>query len=311
MTKDVDSLIAWFTGRQHGVVARWQLIEAGVAEYDIDNRVRRGVLLSMHRGVYRVRGAPVTRETKWHAATLAVGADGALSRRAAAAHHRLDGIRRFRPEVTGPYSRLPILDGADAHRTRRWSERDVIVKDGIRVTTIARTLLDCCAVLPYEKVENATQQAVIRKQVRRSDLWVVLDRVGGRGVDGTVMFRDIAAGDVTDATIQSRLELILKRTLDRARRIPPGIRQYEFVCSDGRRVRFDTFWPEAMVAVEADGLRWHGTATQLRETRARSRSIQNSGVVHLAYGWSDCAETPDALLREVESSVLDRLRQAA
>lgn len=310
MRRATSDLIAWFTGRQHGVVARWQLLEAGVSTRAIEWAVESGALIPIQRGVYRLRGAPVTKEMRWHAATLAVGADGLLSRRAAAALHGLDGIRRSRPEVTGPYSRLPLLDGADAHRSRRLTEHDRTVVDGIPVTTVARTLLDCAGVLPYDKVEHATHQAIIRKQVGQHELWVVIDRVCGRGVPGSTAIKTIAAGDATDATIQSALELVLKRIVDRCR-IPATVRQHAFTCSDGRQVVLDTYIPEAQVAVEADGLRWHGTAKQLRDTRARSRSIQNSGVLHLAYGWADCHEAADEVRREVERAVLERIRRAA
>ena len=310
MRQAVGELIAWFTSRQHGVVARWQLVDAEVSRHLIDDLVRRGELIAVNRGVFRIRGAPVTREMRWHAAVLAAGSEGALSRRAAAALHALAGIRRVRPEVTAPYSRLPVIRGVDVHRSRNLSERDIVRVNGIRVTTIARTLLECSAVLPYEKVEHATHQAVIRKQVQRKDLWVVLDRVGGRGFAGTVMFREIASGDATDKSIQSALELVLKRILARAS-IPTPARQVPFTCTDGRQVVLDNFIADAMVAVEADGLRWHGTARQARETRARSRSIQNSGILHLPYGWSDCHDTPDHVLREVETAVLSRLRRAA
>lgn len=310
MERTVVDLIAWFTGRQHGVVARWQLIHTGARRHAIDDRVRRGELIPLHRGVFRLRGAPVTREMHWHAATLAVGAEGLLSRRAAAALHRLDGIRRIRPEVTGPYSRLPILDRVDVHRSRNLTPRDVTAVDGIRVTSVARTLLDCCAVLPFDTVEQATHDAVIRKKVKRTDLWVVLDRVGGRGVEGTVMFREIAAGDATDATIQSRLELVLKRIIDRAQ-VPTPVRQHPLTCADGRNVVLDNAWPDLLVAVEANGLRWHGTAKQLRETQARSRSIQNSGYLHIPYGWADCHETVPAVITEIETSINARMRRAA
>ena len=202
------------------------------------------------------------------------------------------------------------MPGVDVHRSRHLSARDITVVDGMRVTTVARTLLDCCAVLPHDVIEQATHDAVIRKKVRRTDLWVVLDRVGGRGLDGTVLFREIAAGDVTDATIQSRLELILKRILDRAH-VPAPVRQHPLTCTDGRRVVLDNAWPDLLVAVEADGLRWHGTAQQLRETQARSRSIQNSGYLHLPYGWAACHETVPAIIAEVESSIAARLRLAA
>lgn len=310
MGQTVIDLIAWFTGRQHGVVARRQLLEAGIAAHAIDNRVRRGELILVHAGVYRIRGAPVTREMRWHAAVLAVGAAGALSRRAAGARHRLEGIRRFRPEVTGPYSRLPVLDGVDVHRSRNLSERDIVTVDGIRTTTVARTLLELCAVLPYEKVEHATHQAVIRKQIDRVDLWSVLDRVGGRGLTGTVVFREIVTGDATDETIQSALELVMKRIVDRAD-VPTPVGQHPLTCDDGRRVVLDRAWPDLRVALEADGLRWHGTAAQLRESRARSRSIQNSGYLHLVYGWADCHEGERETRAQIERAIHERLRRAA
>jgi hypothetical protein len=310
MDRWMVELVAWFAGRQHGVVARWQLLDAQLPVWAIDNLVKRGELIAVHLGVYRLRGAPITREMRWHAATLAVGERGVLSRRAAAAHHGLAGIRRFRPEVTGPYSRLPIISGVDVHRSRNLSERDIVVKDGIRVTTVARTLLECCSVLPYDKVEHATQQAVIRKQVARRDLWIVLDRVGGRGFEGSVAFREIATGDATDATIQSALELVLKRIVDRAA-VPQPQRQVPFTCGDGRHVVLDSAWLDYSVCVEADGLRWHGTAKQLRETRARSRSIQNSGLLHLVYGWADCHDDAELTRREIERALHERIRRAA
>jgi hypothetical protein len=310
MDRVLEDLIGWWASRQHGVVARWQLLEADVPPHAIDNRVRRGSLIVIHPGVYRVRGAPVTTEMRWHAAALAVGADGVVSRRAAGALHSLAGIRRVRPEVTGPYSRLPLLDGVDVHRTRNLTSRDVTRVRGIPVTTVARTLLECSAVLPYDKIEHATHQAVIRKQVRRQDLWIVLDRVGGRGVDGTVVFREIAHGDATDETIQSRLELDLKRIVDKAD-VPTPHRQVPFTCSDGRHVVLDSAWLEYGVTVEADGLRWHGTAKQLRDTRARSRSIQNSGLLHLVYGWADCHDDAELTRREIERALHERIRRAA
>ena len=44
--------------RQHGVVARRQLIDAGVPSYAIDNRVRNGRLEILYRGIYRVGPVP-------------------------------------------------------------------------------------------------------------------------------------------------------------------------------------------------------------------------------------------------------------
>jgi hypothetical protein len=104
------------------------------------------------------------------------------------------------------------------------------------------------------------------------------------------------------------LELALSVIIEQAS-VPRPVRQHVLVCADGRRVVLDNAWPELRIAIEADGLRWHATAAQVAAGRARSRSIQNSGWLHHAYGWSDCHESPLVTRREIEQTL--RLRLAA
>lgn len=232
------------------------------------------------------------------------GPDALLSRRAGAVLHGVEGIRRVTPDVTVPFGRLPVLPGVDWHRTRNLTAADRTVRDGIPVMALPRVLLELCGIpwLSFEVVEHAIQHSVITKKVRIEDLLAVLDRVGGRGVDGTVRFRTITTGGLPDETIQSMVELLLDRIVDSAA-IPNGVRQHPLICVDGRRVVLDRAWPDLRIAAEADGLRWHGTAAQHRATVARSRSIQASGYLHLQYGWTDCAETPDDTRRELEATI--------
>lgn len=68
----MDAVIAAVAAGQHGVVARAQLIEAGVPPHRIDYRLKRGRLESLHRGVYRV-GPVAARYEKEMAAVLACG----------------------------------------------------------------------------------------------------------------------------------------------------------------------------------------------------------------------------------------------
>jgi len=51
-----ERALAALATRQHGVVARSQLIELGLGRGAIDTRLRAGRLSSIHRGVYAVRG---------------------------------------------------------------------------------------------------------------------------------------------------------------------------------------------------------------------------------------------------------------
>lgn len=297
-----DKVLASIAARGHGVIVRGEAVFAGISERVIDARIASGVLIPMHLGVYRHAAVPMTRDTRWLAAVRAAGSDALLSRRAAAVMHGFDGIRRVRPEVTVPYSRLPVLEGVQVHRTRRLSRVDIVQVRGIPTMSRARTLMELGATpLGYETIEHAVQHAVIAKKVQVEDLFAILDRLGGKGFEGTVRFRSILDGGLPDETIQSMLELLLAQIIDGSA-IPPAVRQHPLTCADGRHVRLDNAWPDLKIAVEADGLRWHGTATQVRETRARSRSIQNTAWLHLVYGWSDCKETPMDTRVELETT---------
>jgi hypothetical protein len=308
----LDMLLALIAVRHKGIVTREMAVFAGISERAIDERIAAGVLIPLFPGVYRHAAVPFTRESRWLAAVYAGGPGALLSRRAAAVHHGVDGIRRVRPDVTVLHGRLPVLAGVDWHRARTLGPPDRVVRGGIPVTSVARTLLDLCGIpwLTYETVEHAAQHAVITGKVTVEELFAVLDRVGGKGFEGTVRFRSVLQGGLPDATIQSMLELLLDRIVAGAA-IPPGIRQYELVCTDGRRVVLDRAWPDLGVAIEADGLRWHATAAQVRAGRARSRSIQRSGYLHHSYGWTECHDTPLETRAEIEETILTRLRQAA
>jgi hypothetical protein len=141
------------------------------------------------------------------------------------------------------------------------------------------------------------QNAVNDKLVKVESLLAILDR---RGVAGTTLLRETLAGGFVDERLQRRLELLLARIIARAR-VPAPVRQHPLVCADGREVFFDSAWPDRRVAVEGEGLRWHGNATQARKTRARARSITASGWSLYAYGWSDVVEAPDDVVSELES----------
>src|SRR3954470_25056397 len=97
-----DLAIAILAERQHGVVARAQLLALGVGPRAIDHRVACGRLHVVHRGVYAVGHRRLTIRSWWMAATLAT--DGVLGHRAAAA---LWGVRRSEAvEVTAPRKRI-------------------------------------------------------------------------------------------------------------------------------------------------------------------------------------------------------------
>ena len=293
----IDDLIARFTVKQYGLVARWQALGVGLTDKHLERRVQSGVLIVVLPGVYRLRGVPFTQELRWLAAVLAAGPEAWLSPRAGAAFHGYD-IRFPKPEITVAHQRECHLDGVIAHRTRR--RHDVVTVRGIPVTTKARTMLDCAAVLRYDAFEELLQDAVTSGLLKVEAMYAILDRRGGRGVAGVASARLALSGGLVDEKIQRKLELLLARIIAKAH-VPKPHRQFELICSDGRRVILDNAWPDRKLAVEAVGMRWHGNATQARKTRERARSITGSGWDHYEYGWHEATETPDAIRTDVES----------
>src|SRR3954447_3455209 len=101
----VEAVIAGIASRQHGLVTRAQLLDAGLTRHQIQHRLLLGALLCVHRGVYRVGHRAPSVEADYLAAVLACGDDARLSGRAAA---HLLGLLKGPvppPEVTAPLKR--------------------------------------------------------------------------------------------------------------------------------------------------------------------------------------------------------------
>jgi hypothetical protein len=284
-----DITLARLAAGDHGMVIRSQALDEGLTSKQYRQRKEDTLLVTMHRGVLRHAAVPLTWHGRLAAAVLAGGDAAAASHRSSARLQGFAGVPRWRPEVTTWATDLPRAHGVQFHRTNLMDPLDIVVVDGIRCTARPRTLLDLGAVLPFEIVHEAVQDAVIRKLVTREALVSVLERVGGRGRRGTAAFRA-----ALDCELPEGLESELERRL--LALCPPGhqlVLQHELTCIDGRRVRLDAARPDRKIAIEAVGHRWHATAKKLRADMARRRSIQATGWDHYEYGWSDVTETPE------------------
>ena len=283
-------------------MAHGQLQDEGLTARQVTRRAADGVLVRAHRGTYRHAAAPASWKTRLHAAVLACG-DGALASHRSAA--RLLGLRDvplFRPELTVVGTAMPRHTGMKVHRAKTVDPLDRTEVDGIPVTGASLTLLNLGAVVPFEIVELAAQDAVIRNAVSHLDLVCVVERAGGRGKPGTAALRAIVDGVLPSEVLESRLEVDLQK-LVRAMAIPEPEWQYPFVCVDGRIVRLDAAWPAVKVAAETDGRRWHATKKAFEADMARRRSIMASGWALYTFGHTDVRQRPQLVRTTLERAV--------
>jgi hypothetical protein len=166
------------------------------------------------------------------------------------------------------------------------------------VTSEARTILDLGAVVPFEVVERVIDVAIVEKRVTEAALISVLDRLGGSGRRGTAALRAVLLAGLPDDRLQSVLEHDLHQLILRAG-VPAPVLQHPLVCADGRVVYLDFAWPDLLIAIEADGFRWHSTRPQLARDRARRRSIEATGWHHYAYGWGEVHDGAAAVVAEI------------
>jgi very-short-patch-repair endonuclease len=296
MTGQIVQSIWRLVDRQHGLVARWQLLQLGMTRHAIDHRMARGRLHPIHRGVYAVGRPQVTQEGRWMAAVLACGPEAALCDRSAAA---LWGI--VTPggpvHVSVPPTERHPRPGIVVHR-RHMADSDVTRMFGIPVIAVVPTLVDLAAVLGRDALEAAISEADKRDLINPEALRSRLEAYRGR--PGVAILRrtlDRHTFRPTDSWLERRFLPIARR----AGLGTPETRRY----ANGWRVDF--LWPDLGLVVETHGLRYHRTPAQQARDLLREHSHAVGGLFPLAFSYDQVRHEP-AHVEETLRAVAARLR---
>jgi very-short-patch-repair endonuclease len=285
---------------QRGVISREQALAAGFSPKVVRRRVKQGLWVPVHTGVYRL-WIPETPEDRWlqrlRAAALWLGKKSAVSHRAATIVWELDGVHARRTELSTTNRRRTQHAGIIVHRVRSLPDADVTMRLGIPVTSVARTLLDLAGVAPARAVELAFESAVRRKLVTLKAVAEVLDRsgptVGGRGVVRSLLDRYPGVGT------ESALEALVWRMLI-ACGLPTPVRQHEIRDETGAFVaRVDFAYPHARLAIEADGYRFHSSPADLHRDALRQNALTRLGWIVYRVTWEDATARRPQLANEV------------
>lgn len=258
-----EAAIVSTAGRQRGLVTSRQLIALGVGRRTIERWVASGRLRRVHRNVYSVGPQPLTRRGRWLAAVLAKGPGAVLSHESAAALWGLAGDRR-EVDVTAPRGNQGRTRQAGIRLHRAKLSRDEwMLREGIPVTTVPRTLFDLAEAVEPPRLVGAWDEAGRLHLLRVAQVAAICDRHATRParkrIEPLLTARQLYDDERRRSPLEDRFAAFC-----RAHRLPPPQTN---VLVDGDEV--DALWPAARLIVELDSWEFHAHRAAFEGDRSR------------------------------------------
>jgi very-short-patch-repair endonuclease len=292
---------AWtLAAKQHGVVARRQLLALGLSAQSIQHRLTKGRLHRIDRGVYAVGRPALGREGRWMAAVLACGGGAVLSHGSAAA---LWGIGPSPPvvEVTIPIASPRRRSGVRVHRRPNLQATHVTVREAIPLTKPVRTAIDLAVRLGPARLERLINEADRVGLFSPEKLLAELDDYPGvRGVGPLRTILGARTFQLTDSELERRFLRIVEKA---------GL-PYPLTQRHVTGFRVDFFWPDLGLVVETDGLTYHRTPSQQARDRVRDQAHLAAGLTPLRFTHAQ-VRFESSYVSETLASLVSRLGRAA
>lgn len=293
---DWDRAIAAIGSRQKGLVRRDQLLALGLSPGAIAHRVRAGRLHLIHRSVYAVGHANLSRRQLWLAAVYAAWPDGVLSHRSAAALWGAELSAFEQVEITTATERRPGR-GIIAHCCSL-SPAETTTRHGIPVTSPLRTVIDVAAVAGRADAARAFRAFEAKRRVTVKGLSDAVREHSGRRGNGALRAVLLDAG-YGEGVVRSDLEVAFIAFLRRHRLPPP--RRNQLISIGPMQIEADIVWPGARLIAELDGREFHDTASAFESDRERDRALAVHGWRVIRITWRQLHRNPRQLARDLRA----------
>ena len=279
-------------------MTRDQLRELGLTDNGIAHRVKTGRLHRVHTGVYAVGRPPRTALERASAAVLACGPGTVLSHTSALA---LWGLRTKWPgrfEVIVPGDRRP--PGIKVHRAKL-APRDIRRHNGIRVTSPARTLLDCAPRLSEKALTRAVNEARRSAGLRLRDLEDVVERNPKHAGAGRLKALAGLRGGPTRSQWEDEFPAFCRR-----HGLPEPV-----MGAVVAGVEVDALFPDQKLIVELDSWEFHSDRAAFERDRERDATTLLSGHATVRVTWERMHRRPATEAARLHKLLQQRGRQAA
>jgi hypothetical protein len=288
-------------GRQHGLIARWQLRRLGFSDAGIRWLLRSHRLVPVAHAVYGLGPSPEGRLGPWMAAVLGCGAGAVLSHGSAAGLWDIGAERYAEPEVSVPLGRFLRRRGVKLHRRARLADRERVIHRGVHVTDVTATLIDVASYARKPALANAVRAADARGLIGFEELRAEVETRPPRpGITALRRLLDEHALGLGDSELERAFV-----PLARAAGLPdPELGALV------NGVRVDFFWPALGLVVEVDGLRYHRTPTQQAWDRQRDNMHVAAGLTPLRFTYAQVRRRPGYVTATLATTAR-RLRERA
>jgi hypothetical protein len=289
-------VLSEFAARHHGLFRVSDLDGLGLSERQLRWLVGTGACERVVRGVYRVRGAPVTADQALLALVWLHPEPVLASHSSAARLLGFPGFGHARPEVVLIQGRSRRGGGGQVHGTLVLPASHRTVRNGIPCTSVERTLFDLAGVVPARRAAALVDLALQRGWCSTRSLQSTFFGLARRGRPGTATMRRMLE-ERTDQVVvpASELERRARKLFAEAGLPMP---ECEVALGDDAWIgRVDCLWRAQRVIVELDGRAFHGGATAREADRLRDNRLMAAGWRVLRFTWDDICDRPAEVVR--------------
>ncbi len=256
-----------------------------------------GRLHRLYQGVYAVGHTDLSLHGECLGAVLACGPRALLSHYSAAWLWGLSPTSPVPIHVTGPSarSRRPPIR---LHRASTLTDADRALRDGIPVTSVARTLLDQAALVDERKRQRLLKRSEELELFDLAAVHDVLER--NRGHRGHRRLRRALAVYEPPPFTRSEFEALFHEAV-LAAGLPRPRANFNVA---GMEV--DVFWPEHRFAVELDLYETHGTRESFEADPVRREELLLAGVAVVNVTGPRFDREPDVVLARLRRLLGER-----
>jgi len=298
---DIDSAIGEQCRSQRGLVTLAQLHRVGVTRRGVQTRVERGELVPVNTKVFRHPVVDPTWEQDILGAVLAAGPGALVARRSAARLWGLSGARSSRVEVVVPRWTRRRLHTGQLIESTDLRRRDVAEVDGIPVTAVPRTLIDCAIKVGPARLAQMADDAVRRKLTTYEELLDRFVRLARRGRPGVVLTRSLLEARLGVELGANDFEKMVLDIVTR-HRLPTPVCQHPVIL-EGEKFFLDLAWPNAKRFVECDGWDAHGSPQALTSDLRRQNLLVLAGWVPLRFSWQTVRHHSGLVARQIAAAL--------